>query len=106
MLNTTKKRKEVDLCVAALAGPSWSLGLGFPDGDDNDNVEDDDNVEDYNNVENEDNDNVEDDEDHDADVWQQRQTHLHRKQSLPNIDCTGAALAALVDGDEEKWFAL
>ena len=29
----------------------------------------------------------------------QRQTHLHRKQSLPNIDCTGAAL---VDGDEEK----
>ena len=33
----------------------------------------------------------------------QRQTHLHRKQSLPNIDCTGAAV---LDGDEEKWFAL
>ena len=77
------KNGEVDLCVAALAGPSWSLGLGFPDDDDNDNVED--------------------DEDHDDDVWQQRQTHLHRKQSLPNIDCTGAAL---VDGDEEKWLAL
>ena len=29
----------------------------------------------------------------------QRQTHLHRKQSLPNIDCTGAAV---VDGDEKK----
>ena len=29
----------------------------------------------------------------------QRQTHLHRKQSLPNIDCTGAALE---EGDEEK----
>ena len=95
MLNTTKKRKEVDLCVAALAGPSWSLCLGFPDDGDNDNIEDDDNVEDYNNHD--------DDEDHDADVWQQRQTHLHRKQSLPNIDCCGAAL---VDGDEEKWLAL
>ena len=89
VLNTPKKREEVDLCVAALAGPSWSPCFGFPDDDDNNNVEDDDNVE--------------DDEDHDDDVWQQRQTHLHRKQSLPNIDCTGAAV---LDGDEEKWFAL
>ena len=84
VLNTPQKREEVDLCVAALAGPSWSLCLGFPDDDDNDNIED--------------------DEDHDEDCGsRQRQTHLHRKQSLPNIDCTGAALE---EGDEEKWLAL
>ena len=98
-----QKREEVDLCVAALAGPSWSPCFGFPDDDDNNNVEDDDNVEDNDNDNVEYDDNVEDDEDHDDDVCQQRQTHLHRKQSLPNIDCTGAAV---LDGDEEKWFAL